>query len=500
MSKAPRNAGTGIATGALLVCLLAGCAGNQSRVADADDGIVTGGTGHAPNLAERRGAAIAQGGILLARSIPIDPINRPVSNVLSLSSYALKSAAGLLHRVAIGTTQFPVLESQPLPRINYSTTMDLSGWERDLDRITGQVSSKGKLRFLVDGEEYFERLEEVVAEAEHSIDIRTYIFDNDDYAVEVADLLRQKSADVDIRIMVDGLGNLMAQQTDAESMASNFVAPVSIADYLERDSDVRVRTLSNPWMTGDHTKTTIIDRKIAFVGGMNIGREYRYEWHDMMMEVRGPVVDQLQFDTDRAWVRAGFLGDVANFFRFLAGKRRHSEDTGYPVRILYTRNFDSQIYRAQLEAIRRAQSYVLIENGYFSDDATLYELARARRRGVDVRVILPEDGNHDTHDLSNAVAINKMLRNGIRVCRYPGMSHIKAAIIDGWASVGSANFDKLSLQVNKEVNLATSHPPAVDELLRKVFIPDLAVCDEITQPVEVTLQARLMELVVDEVL
>ncbi|MDH3439837.1 MAG: phospholipase D-like domain-containing protein, partial [Gammaproteobacteria bacterium] len=135
-----------------------------------------------------------------------------------------------------------------------------------------------------------------------------------------------------------------------------------------------------------------------------------------------------------------------------------------------------------------------------SDDATLYELARARRRGVDVRVILPEDGNHNTHDASNAVAINKMLRNGIRVYRYPGMSHVKAAIIDGWASVGSANFDKLSLQVNKEVNLATSHGPAVDELMHKVFIPDLAVSTEVTRPVEVTLQARLMEVVVDEVL
>jgi phosphatidylserine/phosphatidylglycerophosphate/cardiolipin synthase-like enzyme len=43
--------------------------------------------------------------------------------------------------------------------------------------------------------------------------------------------------------------------------------------------------MTNPWTTGDHTKTTIIDEKIAFVGGMNIGREYRYDWHDLMMEV-----------------------------------------------------------------------------------------------------------------------------------------------------------------------------------------------------------------------
>ena len=484
----------------LLLTALAGCAGQHSSVTRGDGENLRSAADRPGNVAERRGAAIAQGGILIARSFPIDPINRPVSNIMSLSSYALKSATGFLNRVALGTTRFPALEAQPLPQVTYSSTMDLAQWERDLDRITGQKSSKGELHFLIDGEEYFNRLEQAVATAEESIDIRTYIFDNDDYAVKVADLLKQKSTEVDVRIMVDGLGNLMAQQTDAASMASDFEAPVSIADYLESDSEVRVRTLSNPWMTGDHTKTTIIDRKIAFLGGMNIGREYRYEWHDMMVEVRGPIVDQLQFDTDKAWVKAGFMGDFANFFRFLAGKRHDADDLGYPVRILYTRNFDSQIYRAQLEAIRRAQSYIVIENGYFSDDATLFELARARRRGVDVRVILPEDGNHNTHDLSNAVAINKMLRNGIRVYRYPGMSHIKAAVIDGWASLGSANFDKLSLQVNKEVNLATSHPPAIDELMRKLFLPDLAVSEEITEPVDITFQARLMELVVDEAL
>lgn len=486
-----------------LLVILSGCASQGPATPPgvaAEVEFTTGAERSGGNLAERRGAAIAQGGVLLARSFPLDPINRPVSNVLSLSSYTLKSAAGFLQRLAIGTAQFPSLESRPIPLLSDSQTMDLNQWERDLDRTIGRKSSSGEINFLVDGDEYFGRMESALRSAAESIDIRTYIFDNDDYAVSVADLLREKSVDVPVRVMVDGIGNLVAMQTDSSSMAEDFTAPVSIAQYLEQGSGVRVRTLSNPWMTGDHTKTTIVDRRIAFVGGMNIGREYRYEWHDLMMEVRGPVVDQLQFDTDKAWVKAGFLGDFARFFRHMAGPGQDADDVGYPVRILYTREFDSEIYRAQLGAIRRARSYILIENGYFSDDATLYELARARRRGVDVRVILPEDGNHNSHDASNAVAINKMLRNGIRVYRYPGMSHVKAAIIDGWASVGTANFDKLSLQVNKEVNLATSHGPAVNALMHKVFIPDIAASTEITQPVEVTLQARLMELVVDEVL
>ena len=76
---------------------------------------------------------------------------------------------------------------------------------------------------------------------------------------------------------------------------------------------------------------------------MNIGREYRYDWHDLMMEVTGPVVDQLQYDSDKAWARASVFGDAANFLRILGGKKKRADTGGYPVRTLYTRNFESQI-------------------------------------------------------------------------------------------------------------------------------------------------------------
>jgi len=270
--------------------------------------------------------------------------------------------------------------------------------------------------------------------------------------------------------------------------------------YLERESKVKVRNTTNPWFTGDHTKTTIIDKKLAFVGGMNIGREYRYDWHDLMMEVTGPVVDRLQFESDKAWARAGLFGDFANFVAFIKGKKETADRGGYSVRILQTRNFDSDIHKAQIAAIQSAQSYILIENAYFSDDRTVYELAKARRRGVDVRVIIPDRGNHGPLNASNIITINKLLQHGVRVYRYPGMSHVKAAIYDGWASVGSANFDKLSLKINKELNLATSDPETVNALLDQVFIPDLMMSREVNQPLDVTVATRLAEIVVDELL
>jgi len=233
---------------------------------------------------------------------------------------------------------------------------------------------------------------------------------------------------------------------------------------------------------------------------MNIGREYRYDWHDMMMEVTGPVVDQLQFESDKAWSRGGLLGDFANALSFLRGKQEHADRDGYPVRILQTRNFSSQIYTAQIAAIQNAKKYIFIQNAYFSDDRTIYELARARRRGVDVRIIIPARGNHGPLNASNKVTINTLLKHGIRVYEYPGMSHIKAAIYDGWLCVGSANFDKLSLEINKELNMATSDPATVDALLNQVFFPDMRVSREIEAPVEVTGAAYWAEFAVDELL
>ena len=447
----------------------------------------------------RRAAALGQAAMLYTKTVHVDPIIRPVSYFSSLSSLALKSTGGVLRRVSLSAIQMPALQG-PIPHVSNAEPMDLKEWEEKLDKLSGTRQTSGTIEFLVDGEEYFTRLEESIEQATNSIDIRTYIFDNDEYAMSIAERLKDRSAELRVRIMLDTLGNLMATQSDPETLPDHHKPPLSMSMHLRDDSDIKVRNLSNPWFTGDHTKTTIIDKKVAFVGGMNIGREYRYDWHDLMMEVRGPVVDQLQHESDKTWARAGMFGDIANFTKFLDGKEVQAESGGYPLRILKTRNFDSQIYRAQLAAIRSARSYIMIQNAYFSDDQIMYELARARRRGVDVRVIIPTSGNHGPVNASNQVAINQMIEHGIRVYRYPGMSHVKAAIYDGWACVGSANFDKLSLQINKELNLATSDPKTVKTLIDRVFLPDMMVSVETDKPVAITITAKLVEIVVDELL
>jgi cardiolipin synthase len=269
---------------------------------------------------------------------------------------------------------------------------------------------------------------------------------------------------------------------------------------LKYESRVKVRKQSNPWLTGDHVKTTIIDQNLAFVGGMNIGREYRYDWHDLMMEITGPVVNQLQFEFDKAWTKSGLLGDFGVLTHVLGGYERDNSGAGYPVRVMSTSIHDSQIYRAQLEAIRRSQSYIYIQNAYFSDDNILFELAKARRRGVDVRVIVSSSNDSGAMNLSNEATINTMLENGIRVYSYPGMTHVKAAVYDGWACLGSANFDKLSLQINREINLGISHPETVQRLLDRVFIPDFNVSTELHESIPLRWSHRVAEFIADEML
>jgi cardiolipin synthase len=230
---------------------------------------------------------------------------------------------------------------------------------------------------------------------------------------------------------------------------------------------------------------------------MNIGREYRYDWHDLMVELEGPVVDVLRDEFERSWKRGGLLGDVRAGLHKPITQVNLPNSNDIPIRVLYTKPGDSQILRTQLKAIGRAQQRIYIENAYFTSDAIIYELAKARRRGVDVNVIIPYQGDSDVINRSNILAANTMLANGIRVYIYPGTSHMKGAVYDGWLCLGSANFDDLSLRVNRELNIATSDPDAVQGFIDEVLQPDIDMSVELTEPFPKNWSDYLMELLAD---
>lgn len=445
----------------------------------------------AHQLDGRRGTKIPQLGSHFTRSFVINPIRHPVRTSLNLFGLALRNSTDTLQTLSLHLVRFPLLRMVK-PTSSSEEAMDLVAFERRLDRITGTRQQYGRLKFLIDGDEFFPRFIESITNAEKFIKIRTYIFDNDDYALFVAGLLKDRSKTVPVKIMMDGMGTIHASFVSADSQPSGYVGPASINAVLnDSDGELESRLLSNTWLAGDHTKTAIIDGHTAFLGGMNIGREYRFDWHDMMVELGGPVVQQLDYDFDRAW-KSGLSRNPPR-----ASNDGLSNSGLAQMRLLYTHLRNPQIYKSYLAAIKSARQYIYIENAYFSDDRIRYELIRASLRGVDVRVILPERSDSGSMNKSNTLAANSLFKYGVRVYIYPGMSHVKAAIVDGWACFGSANLDKLSLKINKEANIATSDRGIVNELKERLFKRDFQNSKLLTKPLDTRWDYRLHELLAD---
>lgn len=178
----------------------------------------------------------------------------------------------------------------------------------------------------------------------------------------------------------------------------------------------------------------------------------------------------------------------------------HRNDTpdSIDIRPLRTATAQLEIYRAQIEAIRRARRYIYVENAYFNDKGILRELIRARNRGVDVRVVLPAETDSGLMQTGNLLTANEMIRRGIRVYAYPGMTHVKAAIYDGWACLGSANLEKMSLRVSQELDVAFSDPATVGQLKRDLFEADFAKAREIKEPVPMTWMDSFVKAFTDQ--
>jgi cardiolipin synthase len=415
-------------------------------------------------------------GTVIIRGQAFGLLTRPVSSVGRLAWLVSQSALKLI-------PPHYADRDQPPPVIVRSG-MDLAAWERELDAMNLPPSYLGTIAPLIDGDAFFTQLVQAIQDARQSIEVRLFIFDNDDYALRIADLLKQRSRDVRVRVLIDAMGTLGAGQA-APVGAATGSREFSIVRYLRDGSGIQVRENPNPLLVADHTKTILVDQRLAFLGGMNIGHEYRHQWHDMMVELEGPIVGRLQYDFDVAWAYASFGGDLA-YLKALTGKERFAgkEDRADYVNLrpLYTRTLDPQVLRAQLAAIGKASRRIWVEQPYVSDDSLIAALIDARRRGVDVRMIVPTRGDSRFMNSANLLAASVLARNGVRVYVYPGMTHVKAAIYDGWACLGSANFDKLSLRVNRETNIATSDPGFVGRLERELFEADFARSREISEP------------------
>ncbi|MGC8744663.1 MAG: phospholipase D-like domain-containing protein [Verrucomicrobiia bacterium] len=435
---------------------------------------------------------------LVFESHLVSAIKNPFSTLCRLLNTGWQLSASLIH------LRLPNFSSE-IPPVSDRGPMDLEQWEKWLDKMTHRKAQEAKVRFLIDGESYFPVLIDKIKSATNKVQIRVSIFDNDDVAIDVADLLKQRSFEIKVEVLLDLLSTQTSSQTLPETpMREGFIQPSSIRRYLKKDSKIRERVFLNPWFTADHSKLVIIDGHTAFVGGMNIGREYRYEWHDLMAEVSGPIVETLKFDFEKAFAHAGTLGDLNCFFTFFGKHPKSGEDLKQLgeqyalVRPLYTKTADVELKTALFEAIKRAQSYIYIENSYLFDSSFASALVKARRRGVDVRVILPDRCDAPGGNSGIYVTANYLFNNGVKVYLYPGMTHIKAALIDGWACFGSANFNRLSLRRNQEINLATSDQKIAAELKQQLFDIDFNKSHLLKEPIQLNWTDYIAESILNQ--
>ena len=429
-------------------------------------------------------ATTAQGlWALLPESHGIALLKNPVSSAARLGDLGIATLVRFI--------RMPLPKpGTPAPVLATRVGMNLSGWESWLDRYTGTRCQDGSLQLQIDGDRFFPRFRQAITEATNRIDVDVYIFDKDDVAVDFADQLKKRSRQVEVKVLLDRMGSIAAGASPpATPLPEDFIPPGSIVSYLRQDSKVRVRTFLNPWLSSDHEKILIVDGARAWLGGMNIGREYRYEWHDLMVEVAGPAVASLETEFKREWAHAGPLGDLAYLATVLGGSEKPAGGTGpgpwMKVRLLPTKTGWKPFATAVLGSIRQAQSYIYVENPYLFDKRVILALVKARSRGVDVRVILPCVNDFKAGGRSNLVIANYLIEHGVRVYFYPAMTHVKALLVDGWSCLGSGNLNHLSLRVNHEENIATSDPAFADQLKRDLFEQDFSRSYELKDPISV---------------
>jgi len=224
----------------------------------------------------------------------------------------------------------------------------------------------------------------------------------------------------------------------------------------------------------DHRKILVVDGKVSFLGGYNIGSLYENKWRDTHLKIEGPFCEEVEATFVAMWKSLDHrsLPSVAGR-TWEANVRLHRNLPRlgvYPIRNVY------------LDAINKASTRIWLTHAYLLPDADLVSsLLAAAKRGVDVSIIIPSDSNHPLTDWLSRAHYDTLLTGGIKLFLYEGaMIHSKTATVDSvWSTVGTANLDRLSLLGNYEVNVEIINENMA-HLMEDVFRTDLTNCHELT--------------------
>lgn len=332
------------------------------------------------------------------------------------------------------------------------------------------VEDAGDMTIYTKGNDLFDAMVEAIDAAQHTIHFETYIWKSDRVGRRVKDALtRAAHRGVNVYVVHDWFGNLVVPQSFFR------FDPLIKAKPHYPWTGMRGMVVRGPGL--NHRKLLVVDGRVAFVGGYNIGSLYGNRWRDTHLRVAGPAASELEnafvdyWNQSRGRDHHALPQPAKRLWRQDVAVVRNVPSVGvYPIRYMY------------LEAIDRARDHIWLTHAYLiPDDDLIYALTDAVDRGVDVRIIVPAESNHIVADWLSRGFYQTLLSRGVRLYLYQGaMVHAKTATIDGrWSTVGTANLDRLSLTGNYEINLQLLDGPLATEM-EGIFVMDASQCRELT--------------------
>ncbi len=347
------------------------------------------------------------------------------------------------------------------------------------------LTDNNDVRIYTDGKEKFRALIEEIEQAKCYIHIQYYIIQRDELWKKIEQVLVKKVRQgVEVRVLFDSMGCRSMRNKDWDRMerAGIHVAEFFPALFGRLQFRINYR---------NHRKIVVIDGRVGFVGGFNVGREYLGldqkfgYWRDTHLCIEGAAVTSLAVRFVLDWNYAAkenlFLED--KLFE-IPQYTRNGHD---PVQIISS-GPDSQtknIHDNYLRLIHSAKNHVYIQTPYFiPDDSILDALKIASRSGIDVRVMVPCKPDHPFVYWATYSYLGELVEAGAKCYVYDnGFLHAKTLSVDGMvACLGTANMDIRSFELNFEVN-AVIYSERTVQRLERAFENDMTKCTHVTRKV-----------------
>jgi cardiolipin synthase len=346
---------------------------------------------------------------------------------------------------------------------------------RTLEGVIGVPATEGnQIDVLRNGREIFPAMLDAIGNAQHTIDLLTFVYWEGDVGTEFANALAERArAGVRVRVLLDAVG--------AQSMERSLCTMMEDAGVQVRWFRPLHRARLGRVNHRTHRKVLIADEAIAFTGGVGIADEWRgdardeSEWRDTHFRIRGPAVDGLRAAFLDNWTETDQVLFEAGIDRFPDQPKPGTAIAQCVRGVAHGGHSDIDLlFRSLLQVATRR---VRIATAYFvPGDEIVEHICAARERGVEVEILLP--GPHADKrfvQLAGEADYGVLLDAGVQVWSFqPSMLHLKMMTVDGIVSnIGSANLNSRSMALDEEINIAVIDA-ALTATLDAHFDEDLA--------------------------